>query len=86
MRPAGKPSRTFGRGRRLEAFVLEPDLDERIMLLELANDLRQWDVRNEAFRQALERTASDLIHLAAGPALRSAAERDRPRSVACTAR
>ena len=37
---------------------------ERLMLLELATDLRNWPARNLVFRDALDRAAQDLLAMA----------------------
>lgn len=37
---------------------------ERLMLLELATDLKNWPARNPVFRTALDRAAQDLVTMA----------------------
>jgi len=44
--------------------LMEPDEDDRLLLLELASDLQSWSAHNVVFRRALDRAAAQLIELA----------------------
>ena len=47
-----------------ESEALGTAFHERVMLLELATDLKNWPARNLVFRTALDRAAEDLVTMA----------------------